>query len=126
MTYCIVTSWLYPTESGRDIDDRDFADAASAWAAAERLADEERANFMDATGCEPKQAFFYDGDDGELPVVLVECANGIDEWEFKAEVVALEGCPIRSGMTSKEFENSKEEGWLHDNGRRRSHEVQDH
>jgi len=100
MVYSVVTSWLYPTESGRDICSWDFESREEARATAEQLCKEEKENFEKVTGC--------DAFDPELvsdythSFFIITPKNGLDEWFFSAEVVELLGYKMRS--TKKEEE----------------------
>lgn len=91
--YSIVTSWLYPTESGRDICSWDFDSREQALAAAEKVCMEEKVNFEKVTGCDafdPAPVLEFPG------FLIVTPKNGVDEWFFSAEVVELNGPRIRA------------------------------
>ena len=103
MVYSVVTSWLYPTESGRDVCSWDFESREEALAAAEEMCKEEKDNFEKVTGCDafdpaPVEEF------GDFFIVTPK--NGLDEWFFSAEVVELAGFKLRS--TKKEEEEKGE------------------
>ena len=110
MVYSVVTSWLYPTESGRDICPWDFESREEARAAAEELCREEKDNFEKVTGCDaldPETVLEFND------FFIVTPKNGLDEWYFSAEVVDLAGFKLRS--TKKEEEG---EAWKSRNGKR--------
>lgn len=98
MIYSVVTSWLYPTESGRDICSWDFESREEACAAAEQMCKAEKENFEKVTGCDA-----FDPDlVKEGSYFIITPKNGLDEWFFSAEVVELVGHKLRS--TKKEEE----------------------
>lgn len=100
MIYSVVTSWMYPTESGRDICSWDFESREEAMVAAEQLCEEEINNFENATGCDA-----FDPDlVKEGSYFIITPKNRIDEWFFSAEVVELVGNKLRS--TKKEEEEN--------------------
>lgn len=100
MIYSVVTSWLYPTESGRDVCSWDFESREEALEAAEQLCKEEKDNFEKATGCDAFAPNLVK--DGSY--FIITSKNGLDEWFFSAEVVELVGNKLRS--TKKEEEEN--------------------
>lgn len=101
MIYSVVTSWLYPTESGRDICSWDFETKKEAIAAAEQMCREEKGNFEKVTGCDALDPEIVQGFNDFF---IITPKNGLDEWFFMAEVVELAGHKIRS--TKKEEEEN--------------------
>jgi hypothetical protein len=103
MTYSVVTSWLYPTESGRDICSWDFESREEALAAAEQMCKEEKKNFEKVTGCDalnPETVLEFDDEFNDCFIITPK--NGLDEWFFSAEVVELAGCKLRSTKKQEE------------------------
>lgn len=97
--YSVVTSWLYPTESGRDVCSWDFESREKARAAAEQLCKEEKENFEKATGCD---AFDPEAVLEFKDFFIITPKNGLDEWYFSAEVVELMGYKLRSTKEEEE------------------------
>lgn len=96
MTYSVVTSWLYPNESGRDICSLDFDSKADALDYAKKLCEDEVWNFSQATGVDalfPERVV-----DEEGACYIITPKNGLDEWFFRAEPVLLTGVRIRSDV----------------------------
>jgi hypothetical protein len=95
--YSVVTSWLYPTESGRDVCSWDFESREEARAAAKQMCKEEKENFEKVTG--------RDASDPETTpefndFFIIMPKTGHDKWFFSAEAVELVGYKLRS--TKKE------------------------
>ena len=80
--YIVVTEWLYPTESGRDVI-TDFDTKEEALVKCFELCDDELDNYAQACGIDylpPEQ--YKDG-------VIITAKNGLDEWFFNAKIVEV-------------------------------------
>lgn len=84
--YIVVTEWLYPTESGRDVI-TDFDTKDEALVRCFELCDDELDNYGLVCGdyLAPEQ---YEDEDGGTGVI-VTAKNGLDEWYFKAKVIEV-------------------------------------
>jgi hypothetical protein len=84
--YIVVTEWLYPTESGREVI-ADFDTRDEALVRCFELCDAELDNYSQACGdyLAPEQ---YEDKDGNAGVVITS-KNGLDDWYFKAKIVEV-------------------------------------
>jgi hypothetical protein len=84
--YCIVvTEWLYPTESGRDLEG-DYDTYEQAIEAARQLVeDERRDNWTEATHTDPTTVDYYIDSDG----YIITDKSGLEDWWFQAKVIKV-------------------------------------
>ena len=82
--YTVVTEWLYPTESGRDVI-AEFDNKDEALVRCFELCDDELDNYGDVCGdyLWPTQYKDKDGNEG----VIITAKNGLDDWFFSAKIV---------------------------------------
>lgn len=84
--YIVVTEWLYPTESGREVI-TDFDTKDEALVRCFELCDDELDGFFHVCGdyLAPEQYKDKDGNEG----VVITSMNGLDDWYFKAKIVEV-------------------------------------
>ena len=85
--YIVVTEWLYPTESGREVI-TDFDTKDEALVRCFELCDDELDNYAQACGVDylaPEQYKDVEGNEG----VAITPKNGLDEWFFQAKVIEV-------------------------------------
>jgi hypothetical protein len=82
--YIVVTEWLYPTESGRDIvDDFDTFDEALDRCA--KIVFNERENYFDTTKTTPTFLNLNSNENG----YIITDKNGLEDWWFQAKVIEV-------------------------------------
>ena len=86
--YIVVTEWLYPTESGRDVF-YDFDTKEEALSMCAELTRTEKYNFADACKCDPSPANAVTKN-GKTVGFLITDKNGNEEWWYCAKVVEVE------------------------------------
>ena len=84
--YIVVTEWLYPTESGREVI-TDFDTKDEALTRCFELCDDELDNYCENCGDYLTPGHFTN-DDG-VEGVIVTAKNGLDEWFFQAKVIEV-------------------------------------
>jgi hypothetical protein len=83
--YVVVTEWLYPTESGRDLcGDYDTYEQALE-VARQLVEDERRDNWFDATCTDPSTIDFNNDSNG----YIITVKNGLEEWWFQAKIIKV-------------------------------------
>ena len=84
--YIVVTEWLYPTESGREVI-TDFDTKDEALVRCFELCDDELDNYWKTCGdyLTPGHFTNEDGNEG----VIITAKNGLDEWFFQAKVIEV-------------------------------------
>ncbi len=84
--YIVVTEWLYPNESGREVI-TDFDTKDEALVKCFELCDDELDNYSQVCGdyLAPEQYKDVEGNEG----VAITPKNGLDEWFFHAKVVEV-------------------------------------
>lgn len=83
--YIVVTEWLYPTESGRDLyDDYDTYEEALE-VARQIVEDERRDNWSEATNTDPYTIDFSRDSNG----YIITAKNGLEEWWFQAKIIKV-------------------------------------
>ena len=84
--YIVVTEWLYPTESGREVI-TDFDTKDEAFVRCFELCDDELDVYSSECGdyLAPEQYEDKDGNEG----VVITSKNGLDDWYFKAKIVEV-------------------------------------
>ena len=83
--YIVVTEWLYPTESGREVFN-DFDDYDEALETAYSLVKDEIENFTEATKCEPTPIIYSLNTDG----YIITDKNCLKDWWFQAKIVEVD------------------------------------
>lgn len=84
--YIVVTEWLYPDESGREVI-TDFDNKDEALTRCFELCDDELDNYGLVCGdyLAPEQYKDKDGNEG----VTITSKNGLDDWFFNAKIVEV-------------------------------------
>ena len=84
--YIVVTEWLYPNESGREVI-TDFDTKDEALVKCFELCDDELDNYSQVCGdyLTPEQYKDVEGNEG----VAITPKNGLDEWFFQAKVIEV-------------------------------------
>ena len=84
--YIVVTEWLYPDESGREVI-TDFDTKDEALTRCFELCDDELDNYGLVCGdyLAPEQYKDKNGVEG----VIITTKNGLDDWYFKAKIVEV-------------------------------------
>jgi hypothetical protein len=83
--YIVVTEWLYPTESGRDLCG-DYDTYEQAMEVAKQLVEAERKdNWCEATRTDPSTVDYYIDSDG----YIITDVSGLEDWWFQAKVIKV-------------------------------------
>ena len=82
----MVTEWLYPTESGREVI-TDFDTKDEALTRCFEICDDELDNYWENCGDYLNPGHFA-ADDG-VEGVIITAKNGLDEWFFQAKVIEV-------------------------------------
>lgn len=104
--YMLVEEWLYPTESGREPRTETFDSLPGALVAAMDIANSERPNFSDNTGCDALPAGLGAPLAGDLGHAIITAGSGgteDDAWFYVVRAFAIEGMP--SDMTGSADES---------------------
>jgi Holliday junction resolvase RusA-like endonuclease len=84
--YIVVTEWLYPNESGREVI-TDFDTKDEALVRCFELCDDELDNYWKNCGDYLTPGHFTNDDGSEG--VIITAKNGLDEWFFQAKVIEV-------------------------------------
>ena len=84
--YIVVTEWLYPTESGREVI-TDFDTKDEALTRCFEVCDDELDLFSRECGDYLAPSHYMDDDGSEGVIITVK--NGLDEWFFQAKVIEV-------------------------------------
>jgi hypothetical protein len=83
--YVVITEWLYPTESGRDLGgDYDTYDEALN-VARQLVEDECRDNWSEATHTDPSTIDFNSDSNG----YIITDKSGLEDWWFQAKIIKV-------------------------------------
>jgi hypothetical protein len=83
--YIVVTEWLYPTESGRDLcNDCDTYEQALE-TARQLVEDERRDNWSEATHTDPSTIDFNRDSNG----YIITDKSGLEDWWFQAKIIKV-------------------------------------
>lgn len=83
--YVVVTEWLYPTESGREVMS-DWDTFEEALSECHTLVLEEVYNYCDATNCDPAPINLNSNQNG----YLITDDKGLENWWFQAKIIEVE------------------------------------
>lgn len=86
--YIVVTEWLYPTESGREIFN-DFDDYDEALETAYNLVQDEIENYTEATKCEPSPITYNLKETLNTDGYIITDKKGLKDWWFQAKIVEV-------------------------------------
>jgi hypothetical protein len=83
--YIVVTEWLYPTESGREVmsDWNTFEEALNE---CHTLVLEEVYNYTDVTNCDPTPITLNSNQNG----YLITDGKGLEDWWFQAKIIEID------------------------------------
>ena len=87
--FLVVQEWLYPTESGRDVESDTYDTKEEALEVCADLVRTEKSNFSDACKCDPSPANAVTKD-GKTAGFVITDKNGMEDWWFCAKVVEVE------------------------------------
>jgi hypothetical protein len=85
--YIIVTEWLYPTESGRDIG-CDYDTLNEALEECKKIVESEINTYSKTCNTDPTPINSFKKN-GNINGYLITAKNGLDEWWFQAKVVEV-------------------------------------
>ena len=83
--YIVVTEWLYPTESGRDLCGDYDTYEQSLEVARQLVEDERRDNWSEATHTDPPTIEFNIDSNG----YIITDKSGLEEWWFQAKIIKV-------------------------------------
>lgn len=87
--YLVVAEWLYPTESGHDVELLTFDTRGKAIQWCRTVCDTELANYEDVCGDAMYPGLLKDEPTDEPKGYIILPKNGLDEWFFVAKVVEV-------------------------------------
>lgn len=88
--YLVVTEWLYPTESGHDVEPLTFDTRDEAIQECRTVCDTELvANYRDVCGDAMYPGLLRDKPSDEPKGYIILPKNGLDEWFFAAKIVEV-------------------------------------
>lgn len=87
--YLVVTEWLYPTESGHDVEPLTFDTLDEAMQRCRTVCDTELVNYEDVCGDAMYPGLLRDEPIDEPKGYIIIPKNGLDKWFFAAKVVEV-------------------------------------
>lgn len=86
--YIVVSEWLYPNESGRDIY-YDYDTSQEALEYCKKIIECERSVFFDSCNTDPAPVNAII-ENGICTGYIITCKNGLDDWWFIAKIIKVE------------------------------------
>ena len=84
--YILVEEWLYPTESGHDTCEHTFETPDDVLAYAAKKAEEEVANFRNATQCDCLPPAVYESAEGDAGGYIITTKMGLEPWYYACRI----------------------------------------
>lgn len=85
--YLVVSEWLYPTDSGREVESLTFDTQKEALDACKKMCQKELPNYQQVCGDALPPCHFLDSDNDEGWCITAK--NGLDNWEYSCRVIPV-------------------------------------